>query len=59
MPPWDREVYGRDFVFMKYNAPPHVAHGTVAFLDQHGVKVMDWLAVSSDMNPIEHVEDQI
>ena len=33
--------------------------GTLAFLDQLDVQVMDWLARSPDIKPIEHVLDQM
>ena len=44
---------------MQDNALPHVAHGTVAFLDQHDVEVMDWPAMSPGFNPIEIVWEQM
>ena len=42
-------------VFMHDNAPPHKAHVTTKFLDNHDVNVMQWPAVSPDIKPIEHV----
>ena len=52
-------VFGRNFVSIQDNAPPHTAHDTAASLEQHDVEVMDWPARSLDMNPIEHVWDQM
>ena len=52
-------VFGRNFVYIQDNAPPHTAHDTAAFLDQHDVEVMDWPARSLDMKSIEHVWDQM
>ena len=51
MLPWTTGVFGRNFVFVHDNAPPHTAHDTAAFLDQQDVEVMDWLSRSPDMNP--------
>ena len=59
MLPWAKGVFGRNFVYVQDNAPPHTARDTVAFLDQQDVEVMDWPARSLDMNPIEHVWDQM
>ncbi|CAH2252341.1 jg2005 [Pararge aegeria aegeria] len=48
---------GDDFVFMQDNARPHTARVTQAYLNDMNITVMEWLARSLDMNPIEHVWD--
>ena len=57
--PWATGVFGRNFVYVQDNAPPHTERDMAAFLDQQNVEVMDWPAQSPDMNPIEHVGDQM
>ena len=52
-------VFGRNFVYVQDKAQPHTARDMVAFLDQQNVEVMDWPARSPEMNPIEHVRDQM
>ena len=55
MLPWATGVFGRNFVYIQDNAPPHTACDMAAFFDQQDVELMDWPARSPDMNPIEHV----
>ena len=54
-----RGCFKRNFVYVQDNAPPHTARDTVAFSNQQDVEVMDWPARTPDMNPIEHVCDQM
>ena len=59
MLPWATGVFGRNFVYVQDNAPPHTARDTAAFLEQQDVEVVDWPARTPDMNPNEHVWDQM
>ena len=52
-------VFGRNFVYVQDNPPPHTARDTAAFLDQQDVEVMDLPARSPDMNSIEHDWDEL
>ena len=52
-------VFGRNFVCVHNNAPPHTARNIAVFFDEQDVKFMHWPALSPDMKPIEHVWDQM
>ena len=46
---------GRRAVFQHDNDPKHTSKTTTAFLKRLRVKVMDWLSMSPDLKPIEHL----
>ena len=41
-------------VFQQDNARPHVARVCLQFMQENEVTVLDWPAMSPDLNPIEH-----
>ena len=45
--------------FQYDNARPHTALVTANFLAQHNVNVLPWPVFSPDMNPIEHIWDEL
>ena len=59
MLPWATGMFGRNFVYVQDNALFHTPRDTAVFLDQQDVEVTDWPTRGPDMNPIEHVWDQM
>lgn len=59
MLPWARATFGDNFAFQDDNAPPHRARVTTNFLEEEGVQMRPQPAKSPDVNPIEHLWDEL
>nr|CAH7742418.1 unnamed protein product [Callosobruchus chinensis] len=54
-----RSEIGDQFIFMDDNARPHRTRAVQQALENGNIGRLEWPAMSSDMNPIEHVWDYV
>ncbi|DAZ98942.1 TPA: hypothetical protein N0F65_001381 [Lagenidium giganteum] len=53
--PYAHLDYGTDFYLLRDGASSHRSYETKDFLDEQGIRALDWAARSPDLNPIENL----
>ena len=48
-------LYKPGLIFQQDNSSLHTSHAAREWLEEHGIWVLDWRALSPDLNPIEHL----
>jgi transposase len=52
-------IYQQRELFQQDNARPHTARVAVDYIEQNNINVLTWHSKSLDLNPIEHLWDEL